>query len=242
MESSAGTHKVSRKLAWHHLFVYYTNDTTVSMARFSSWIERSYGRDLVQDRSLTTAFVAAFPITVLMLYFIEPSAVTLTIILSISIGILGVYIAVWAYNREHVKTIEDRYLHKASMCVAVNHILVDIDNFNNNMKKSPEMYQKHRKWLMVRYHSNEGMIRSINSSIFVPYQIKNTVNSLLFNIIGSITDSFNHSQIHGITLKPLVWINMGDLFHSDYFRYDGSDEVRNLLTTLKNTWQNINNQ
>lgn len=166
----------------------------------------------------------------------------LTTILSIGIGFLGVYIATWVYNREHIKTIEDRYSHKALMCVAFNRILVDIDNFNNDMKKSSEMYQKHKEWLMVRYHSDEGMIRSINSSIFVPYEIKNTVNILLFNIIISITDSFNSSQIQGITLKPLVWINMGDLFHSDYFRHDGSDEVRNLLKTLNNTWQNINKQ
>ena len=212
------------------------------MARFDSWIERSYGCDLVQDRCLTTVFVGVFPIIVLILYFIEPSAVTLTIILSIGIGVLGVYIATWTYNREHVKTIEDRYAHRALMCVAVNRILVDIDNFNNNMKKTPEMYQKHRKWLMVRYHSDEGMIRSINSSIFVPYGTKSTVNFLLFNIIRSITDSFNHSQIQGITLKPLVWINMGDLFYSDYFQHDGSDEVRNLLKILNDTWQDINRQ
>ena len=212
------------------------------MARFDSWIERSYGCDLVQDRCLTTVFVGVFPIIVLILYLIEPSAVTYTTILSVIIGIIGVFIPVWLYNREHVKTIEDRYSHKALMCVAVNRILVDIDNFNNNMKKTPEMYQKHRKWLMVRYHSDEGMIRSINSSIFVPYGTKSTVNFLLFNIIRSITDSFNHSQIQGITLKPLVWINMGDLFYSDYFQHDGSDEVRNLLKTLNDTWQNINRQ
>ena len=213
------------------------------MARFSSWIERSYGRDLVQDRLLTVVFVVGFPIVVLIWYLIEPSAITSATVLSTGIGILGVYIAVWMYNRKHIKTTEEQYCHKMRICVVFKYILDDIDNINNNMQESPDALKKYKEVFMVNYYSNEGLIRSVNSSSFVPYIIKNDVDRLLVFMLRSITKSFDRSQIQdSITLDSMALIMMGALFNSDYFMHDRCEDVQYWLRQLRDIWPNINNQ
>ena len=212
------------------------------MALFDSWINRIYGRNIVEDRFLIAVFVVGFHIVVLIWYLIEPGAVTSTTILSVGIGIIGMFIPVWIHNRKHIKTIEEQYCHKMRICVVFNYILDEIDNFNNNMQEPLDTFQK-QKVFMVHYYSYEGLIRSVNSSSFMPYIIKNNVDSVFFHMLRSVTKSFDCLQPQDfITLDSMTLIRMGELFNSDYFTHDECDDVQYWLTKLRDIWPNVNNQ
>lgn len=199
--------------------------------------------DIVQDRFLVAVFVGAFLAIIWIWYLIEPGAITSTTVLSAIIGIIGMFIPVWLHNRKYIKTIEEQYCHKIRMCVVFKHILCDINNFNENIQKSPDGFQKFKEEFMVHYYSYEGLIRSVNSSSFVPYIIKNDVDSLLFGILRSITKSFGSSQTQdSIILGSMSLIHMANLFNSDYFTHDECEDVQDWLKKLKDIWPNVNNQ
>ena len=221
------------------------------MARLDSWVEREYGRNIVKDRFLFTAFAIAF--TIVTAWWLLPLLIanndTLLAKTGTTASIIGVfigtYITAWLINQNHIRWIKENFFYKVGLSTDVGVILEAVITFNtwietiNRNKIDVEMIKAEKHLLMEHFNHCRNRIETINSNTFVPAGIRQDSDLILLQVINPITKSLRNLTVRGIAVKDKLPDYQEGVFSTKYFTNDRSEIVQTCLQNLKATWNKI---
>ena len=231
------------------------------MTRRAKRIGKDYGKTMVKKRFFILGYVAFIA---LMLYVIraidvDESFAKVESIVSLSVGFLGLFIALWLIIQGYNKGITENYFYKVGILWHVKQMMdavasfysgMDLADISEKQVKDAGMSKQLRDSGMSKgqlkecgmedyeYHRKQAELININT--FVPAEIRAAVSLLMRRGIMPITFYLkNNTPSNQTTVQDKLLEPLGQVIDSKYFTDDRTKEVRDYLTTINHLRSNI---
>ena len=155
-------------------------------------------------------------------------------------------IYVWLIKQNRIKATEHNYFYKKRVLTTVKDTLEVAIKFNRQLvetiksgKSYAETPTQYRKSLRRCRSQLDVFIAAANSDTCVPFDIRDEIDSLLWQIRKTITHVLEESQAPYIILDKTLLTHQKKIFDLGYFTEDGNKKIQELLHELKDTWFKI---
>ena len=152
----------------------------------------------------------------------------------------------WLIKQNRTKVTEHNYFYKKRVLTTVKDTLEVAIKFNRQLvetikseKPYTETPTKYRKSLRRCHSQLDIFIDAAKSDTYVPFDIRDEIDSLLWQIRKTITHVLEESQAPYIILDKTLLIHQKKIFDLEYFTEDGNKKIQELLHELKDTWFKI---
>ncbi len=218
-------------------------------------MSRMYGRVMWEDRWLAGVYWFVFT---LVLWVVGVSGIAaalfrLEIMVSMIVGLLGLFIALWVINRERNKKITEGYFYKTGILEHVERMMGAVSTFYLEVKymdpslmalekesergtllefSEPKVNElKDREMSHWEYY--QRLAEMININTVVPAEVRVDVSVFLRRGSMAITKYlWNNLNGNKLTIQYQLLKKLDKVIGSDYFTGDSTDEVENYLRSI----------